>query len=172
MGEAFAGLRAVARVLIQNQAGELLLCRSRNGKAWVPPGGTLDPGETLAVAAVREALEEVGLRVSLGAMAYLQEFRPAHRNEHVLEIAFRATAVEERPDPSVVANRQVEPVGPAARPWAAWMIQDLDGPRREVRWFTQAELAALTEPVYPPLLRGEFWAGPLADAYLGLVSGK
>lgn len=168
MGESFGGLRAVARVLIQNSAGEVLLCRSRNGKAWVPPGGTLDPGETLAVAAAREAEEEAGVHVTVGRMLYLQEFRPAGRAEHVIEVAFLAAPQDERP---TAAEGRVEPAGPAVRPWAAWFIQDVDGPRREVRWFSREQLAAAPEPVYPAFLRDRFWEGT-TDPYLGLVEGK
>lgn len=169
MHQSWQGLRAVARVLIRNERGELLLCRSRNGKAWVPPGGTLDPGETLALAAVREAEEEAGVAVSLGPLIYLQEFRPAGRAEHVVEIAFGAAAISDRPGPSA----RVEPAGPAERPWQAWQIQDVDGPRRLCRWFTREEVAALPDPVYPDFLRADYWEirtdGP--DPYLGLVEG-
>lgn len=167
MGRSFEGLRAVARVLIQNEAGELLLCRSRDGKAWVPPGGTLDPGETLALAAVREALEEAGIAVTLGPLTYLQEFRPKHRPEHVIETAFLARALTDRPDDA----RGAKPVGPVDRPWAAWTIQDLDGPEREIRWFSRQTLATLPDPVYPPFLRDRFWEGG-ADPYLGLVQAR
>jgi 8-oxo-dGTP pyrophosphatase MutT (NUDIX family) len=38
---------------------EVLLVRTRNGK-WTLPGGRIDPGETPAEAAEREALEEAG----------------------------------------------------------------------------------------------------------------
>lgn len=167
MGEhSETGLRVVARVLIQNEGGELLLCRSSNGKAWVPPGGTMEPGESLAIAAAREAEEEVGLSVTLGRMAYLQEFRPAGRAEHVVEVAFLARALLS--DPSAAAAGRVEPAGPAERPWAAWFIDDLDGPRREVRWFSRAALAALSDPVYPDFLKSSFWDGEY-DPYIGLV---
>lgn len=160
-------VRAVARVLITNPAGELLLCRSRNGKAWVPPGGTLDCGETLREAAVREAMEEAGLPVAAGPLVYLQEFQPAGRNETVIETAFRATALAERPADGTAG---LQAAGEPERPWRGWFLQDIDGPRREVRWFTRAEVAALAEPVYPAFLREAFWEGG-ADPYLGAVKG-
>lgn len=169
MGEKIQGLRAVARVLITNDAGELLLCRSRDGRAWVPPGGTLDVGETLAAAAGREADEEAGLPVDVGPMVYLQEFRPAHRDEHVLEVAFVARARQDRPD----VTRRAAPAGGADRPWEAWVLRDVDGPLREVRWFSRQAIAALPEPVYPVYVRERFWTEERgsADPYLGLVQG-
>ncbi|HEY8348129.1 MAG TPA: NUDIX domain-containing protein [Symbiobacteriaceae bacterium] len=170
MHETWQGLRAVARVLIQNSAGELLLCRSRSGRAWVPPGGTLDPGESLPEAAVREAAEEAGLPVEVGPLVYLQEFRPAGGREHVIEVAFAARALAEHPEPAP----RVQPAGPADRPWRAWYIQDVDGPRREVRWFTREELRALPEPVYPAFLTGPYWEcrDDRHDRYLGLVRAE
>lgn len=174
MGEHGEGLRVVARVLIQNDAGDLLLCRNRTGKAWVPPGGTLEPGETLEAAALREAEEEAGLAAEVGRLVYLQEFRPAGRREQVIEVAFLARAREPRPGLARPESRAVEAAGSAAEPWRAWFIQDVDGPRREVRWFSRAEVAALAEPVYPAYLRDRLWTEGLAgpNAYLGLVTGK
>lgn len=171
MGESKENLRAVARVVIQNEAGEVLLCRSRNGKAWVPPGGTLDLGEDLVTAAAREAEEEAGLVVSVGRMLYMQEFRPAGRDEHVIEAAFMATTQAERPAAGLVGQRSVVPAGDGERPWRAWYIQDVDGPRREVRWFSREALSQLTEPVYPEFLCHEFWEGG-CPSYLGMVEGK
>jgi 8-oxo-dGTP diphosphatase len=175
MGEVLPGLRAVARVLVMNQQGELLLCRSRDGKAWVPPGGTMDAGETLASAAAREAEEEAGLVVTLGPLLYVQDFRPARRAEHVIEVGFLATAAESSPEHGPAADR-VAPAGPDGQPWAAWLIADVDGPRREVRWFAREALAALAEPVFPVYLRKRFWEEGLrpdrANPYLGLVEGK
>lgn len=171
MNDRMQGLRAVARVVIQNEAGEVLLCRSRNGKAWVPPGGTLDQGEDLVTASAREALEEAGLEVTVGRMLYMQEFRPAGREEHVIEVAFLAAPRSERPAAGLMGSRSVVPAGDGERPWRAWFIQDVDGPRRECRWFSREALDALAEPVYPEFLKQEFWVREGAE-YLGLVRGN
>lgn len=167
MEERTMGLRAVARVIIRNASGEILLCRSRDGRAWVPPGGTLDPGEDLVAAAAREALEEAGLSVEVGPLLYVQEFRPAGGREHVIEVGFLAAPLGERPT-GLPEGRRVEPAGDADRPWRAWRIQDVDGPRRECRWFTPEALRRLPEPVYPERLREPVPpSGGLG--YLGLV---
>jgi len=70
----------VAWLIVQDDAGRVLLGR-RSGSSyadglWGLPGGHVEAGETLAQAAAREALEEVGLRVNpsvltcLGACRY------------------------------------------------------------------------------------------------------
>ncbi|HET6246755.1 MAG TPA: NUDIX domain-containing protein [Tepidisphaeraceae bacterium] len=53
---------AVSAIII-NDAGEILLHRSRDDGKWYLIGGALDPGEEPAQAAVREAFEETGLIV-------------------------------------------------------------------------------------------------------------
>ncbi|OTA41450.1 MAG: hypothetical protein A6D92_06600 [Symbiobacterium thermophilum] len=168
MGEQVTGIRVVARVMVFNAGGELLLCRSRDGSAWVLPGGTLDPGEDLRTAAVREAAEEAGVAAEVGPLAYVQEFRSARRSEHVVEIVFRAAAPTGHPSGAALAGRVAEPAGPADRPWQGWRIQDPDGPVRECRWFTRAEVAALSEPVYPEELRDALWEDGGA-VHLGLI---
>ncbi len=49
-------------VVVENDEGEILLIeRSDNGN-WSLPGGAMDIGESIAEAAVRETLEETGIR--------------------------------------------------------------------------------------------------------------
>lgn len=58
-----------AVALIRDDAGRVLLVRQtyhRAGIRWGVPGGWLDHGETPRQAAVREAFEETGLRVTTG----------------------------------------------------------------------------------------------------------
>ena len=62
---------AVGAVIVQDDS--LLLVERANppgvGK-WAAPGGVVEPGETLAAAVVREVLEETGLEVSVGDIAW------------------------------------------------------------------------------------------------------
>ena len=55
--------------LIENEAGELLLCQRPEGKAqaglWEFPGGKVDEGESLLEALKRELREELGCAVSV-----------------------------------------------------------------------------------------------------------
>lgn len=58
--------RQCAAVVVENTAGHLLLVKQAYGKHfWSLPGGVVDPGETPSQAAIREAEEEVGVRVVL-----------------------------------------------------------------------------------------------------------
>ncbi|WP_206079956.1 NUDIX domain-containing protein [Propioniciclava coleopterorum] len=51
----------VVSVTFRNPAGDLLLVRKRGTRAFMLPGGKVEPGETHAEAAVREVREEIGL---------------------------------------------------------------------------------------------------------------
>lgn len=65
-----SGLPVVGAVtLVYDRRGRVLLLRRGPGAPWMPgrwglPGGGIDPGETAAEAAVREAWEEVGITLS------------------------------------------------------------------------------------------------------------
>lgn len=48
---------------IFDDADRLLLLRHDDGDVWAPPGGTIEPGDTPATAAAREAWEEMRLRI-------------------------------------------------------------------------------------------------------------
>jgi 8-oxo-dGTP pyrophosphatase MutT (NUDIX family) len=77
--------RRSARVLLADDAGRVLLLRvvrdakrPARGHLWMTPGGGVDDGEPLAVAAARELREEIGVRVAAADLgdpvAYVSEY--------------------------------------------------------------------------------------------------
>jgi 8-oxo-dGTP pyrophosphatase MutT (NUDIX family) len=58
-----------ASLLITDDSGRILLCRpTGHSDGWHDIGGAIDPGESPAQAAVREAHEELGVKVRLGRL--------------------------------------------------------------------------------------------------------
>ncbi len=55
-------LPGVTAVVI-NQQAEVLLQLRRDTDTWAPPSGGVEPGETIANAAIREVMEEAGLEI-------------------------------------------------------------------------------------------------------------
>lgn len=98
-------LPAVA-VLAFDDEGRLLLVRQADDGAWATVGGALEPDESPVEAAVREAAEETGLVVEVGALRGVfggRQFRHSYPNGDVcsyVAIVFEATVVggEARPD--------------------------------------------------------------------------
>lgn len=52
-------------VVVANDSGEILLIRRSDNNNWALPGGAMDIGESLVDAAVRETLEETGIRTEV-----------------------------------------------------------------------------------------------------------
>jgi 8-oxo-dGTP diphosphatase len=84
-------LVGVGVVLVEN--GRLLLIKRGNepGKGlWAVPGGKVRIGETLKAAAQREAVEETGLNVDVGDVAWVGEHLTD--THHIVLIDFYAKA--------------------------------------------------------------------------------
>jgi ADP-ribose pyrophosphatase YjhB (NUDIX family) len=54
-----------ANVVVVDDAGALLLIHRTDNDNWALPGGTMDIGETIAEAGVRETLEETGIKCEI-----------------------------------------------------------------------------------------------------------
>ena len=80
------GVEVVGSAIIENPQGKILLtCSPKWNNKWTMPGGHIDPGETIEEALLREAEEEVGLKLkSEGVIAWGELidskdfYRPTH----------------------------------------------------------------------------------------------
>jgi 8-oxo-dGTP pyrophosphatase MutT (NUDIX family) len=83
--------------LVRNDAGEILFARSRESGRWQTLGGAVDPDESPADAARREAFEEAGVAIELGPiLAALggPEFRLIYANGDA--VAYVSTVFDAR----------------------------------------------------------------------------
>lgn len=100
--------------VVRGEKGFLILRRAIEpgyGK-WVFPGGYVDRGESLEGAAVREALEETGLDVRLGALVNIYSF--ARRG--IIMIIYEAEAAPGTPKVNL-ESLELRWVGPGEIPW-------------------------------------------------------
>lgn len=83
--------------VVFNDAEEILLIR--RGKEpmygrWMVPGGTLEWGETLEAAAVREVLEETGIEIRIdGFVEIIEALTPGEEGFHFVIMDYVASAI-------------------------------------------------------------------------------
>ena len=70
----------------------MLIRRMNEPHGWALPGGFVDEGETVEAAAVREALEETGLTVTLEDLLYVYSDPSRDRRMHTMSVVFTARA--------------------------------------------------------------------------------
>ncbi|MGB5634224.1 MAG: NUDIX hydrolase [Waterburya sp.] len=70
----------------------VLIERKNEPLGWAIPGGFVDYGESIETAAIREASEEVSLKVELVEQFYVYSDPQRDPRQHTLAIAFIATA--------------------------------------------------------------------------------
>jgi 8-oxo-dGTP diphosphatase len=118
----FAEPLAVEVWVFDRPMHQVLLVRHR-WRGWVPPGGAADPGEGLRRAALRELLEETGLRTELfprPAAVAVRSFR--HDWPATLALSYAATV-----DPEATTSPEDgQPVDwkPLDEPWASVFPED------------------------------------------------
>jgi len=79
----------VAGLAIDNDS-ILLVKHTQNGEQfWITPGGGLEGDERFEECAARETLEETGLDVRVGSLAYIKEFISPSQDAYHLELFFQ-----------------------------------------------------------------------------------
>jgi 8-oxo-dGTP pyrophosphatase MutT (NUDIX family) len=95
-------LRYAAKALIIEE-GRILCLRKQGdiGGYYVLPGGGQDPGELLTDALLRECLEELGAKVEVGRLRFVQEyvgsnhlFKDVHGKMHFVNLYFECRLLE------------------------------------------------------------------------------
>ena len=70
-----------ASAIVADDEGRLLLGKRTDSDLWTIPGGTLEPGETIAETAVREVKEETGIDVEVVSLVGIYS-NPRHVVEY------------------------------------------------------------------------------------------
>lgn len=87
----------------QDENGAVLLVKRADTGNWEPPGGHVDPGESLTDATIREICEESGVRVKVTGMAGVYSdpdlvlTYPTGESRQQVAIYFHTEAVEGAP---------------------------------------------------------------------------
>lgn len=82
-------------VIIRIGGGIVLVRRKHPPPGWALPGGFVEAGETLEAAAVREAEEETGLRISLERQFHTYSDPARDPRRHTVSTVFVAAAAGE-----------------------------------------------------------------------------
>ena len=127
--------------MLFDEGGAILLIRfvaPREGGEfvfWALPGGEIEAGETEIAAAAREVREELGLELTVAGPVYCDRNQFWHQGEMQdnVDFLFRAACGHEEPRLIGVTTDEKEMM-------------------KEIRWWTEAEIEASEERIFPECL--------------------
>ncbi len=118
---------------------KILLVKNKGKDFWYPPGGGLEPGETLEEGAIRETFEETGMNVRLIRLLWVKQYI---KNENEILVKFIWLSEPEDINKLAINGRINTPLK---------NDEDLE----MLRWFTQEELKTIN--VLPLECRDQLW---------------
>lgn len=124
---------------VVNDEGKLLAIQRADNLHWEPPGGLVEPGETLTETLIREVLEETGVRVEPGRLTGVYQ----NMQRDIVALVFRCAPLSGELTTSDEAH--------------------------SIRWLTPEEVAANMDEAYAVrLLDALEHGGPLVRSHDGI----
>ena len=131
-------------MMLFDEGGAILLIRfvvpTREGGEfvfWALPGGEIEDGETEIEAAEREVREELGLELTVAGPVYCDRNQFWHQGEMQDNVDFLFRAECGREEPRLIG-----------------FTTDEKEIMKEVRWWSEAEVEASEERIFPEVLAG------------------
>jgi 8-oxo-dGTP pyrophosphatase MutT (NUDIX family) len=119
-----SGAVLLIRFVVMRPDGEFLF--------WALPGGEIEDGETEIEAAAREVKEELGLELTVAGPAYCDRNQFWHQGEMQDNVDFIFRAECKREEPRLIG-----------------FTSDEKEIMREIRWWSEAEVEASEERIFP-----------------------
>lgn len=82
--------------IVVDDAGRVLIVQRRDNGRWEPPGGILEPDETIEQGVQREVLEESGVQVEVQRLTGVYQ----NMTRHIVALVYRCHPVGGSPHPS------------------------------------------------------------------------
>jgi len=130
-------------VMLFDEAGAILLVRFVVPRVegefvfWALPGGEIEAGESEAEAAAREVKEELGLELQVTGPVYRDSNQFLHQGEMQDNVDFLFRAECRREEPRLIG-----------------VTADEREIMKEIRWWSEAEIEASRERIFPADLAG------------------
>ncbi len=100
------GMTLGSRAVVLDDKGGVALVRHTYSAGWILPGGGVEPGETLAAAALREIREEAGIIGEAPILYGMYSNEPVFKGDHVAcFIVRRFTQMEWKPNLEIAEAR-------------------------------------------------------------------